>query len=160
MTTTRWCPSCQRMQPVERFNRNRARPGGLATYCKTCEQARIKKTPSAQPTAKRAYHRAYHLKSKGLTVERYLAILAAQGGGCGICHSADPKHPSGTFLVDHDHTCCPGTKSCGRCVRGLLCNPCNTGLGGFRDQPELLRAAIQYVLSGGVDGTLGGDPTT
>lgn len=31
--------------------------------------------------------------------------------------------------VDHDHKCCPGRKSCGRCIRGLLCDSCNLDLG-------------------------------
>lgn len=47
--------------------------------------------------------------------------------------------------IDHDHSCCPGDVSCGRCVRGVLCSTCNLGLGGFKDDPDLLRSAIQYL---------------
>jgi hypothetical protein len=41
---------------------------------------------------------------------------------------ADCRNPFDSFFVakyDHDHQCCPGPKSCGRCVRGLVCNDCN-----------------------------------
>ena len=32
--------------------------------------------------------------------------------------------------IDHDHRCCPGSESCGKCIRGILCSSCNTGLAG------------------------------
>lgn len=35
-------------------------------------------------------------------------------------------------MVDHDHDCCPGGWSCGRCVRGLICSECNVLEGKIR----------------------------
>jgi hypothetical protein len=73
-------------------------------------------------------------------------MLAAQGGGCAICGATEPGG-RGTFHVDHDHGCCAGTnrKTCGSCVRGLLCNGCNIGLGAFADDTTRLAAAIAYL---------------
>jgi len=31
--------------------------------------------------------------------------------------------------VDHDHQCCPGSYSCGGCVRGFVCSGCNNAVG-------------------------------
>lgn len=79
-----------------------------------------------------------------VTADNYTATLAAQGGTCALC----PRTPSvgRSFAVDHDHSCCPEKgKSCGRCVRGLLCTRCNVGLGYFRDSSTRLRAAADYV---------------
>ena len=57
------------------------------------------------------------------------------GGVCAICGgvSTDGRR----LAVDHDHI----TKD----VRGLLCQPCNVGLGVFGDSPEVLRLAADYL---------------
>jgi hypothetical protein len=83
----------------------------------------------------------------GLTPEAFDALLAAQGGRCAICGTDDPKRGNrvSTWTVDHDHGCCPGKKSCGRCVRGLLCSPCNRGIGILGDDPIVAEAAAAYL---------------
>jgi hypothetical protein len=78
---------------------------------------------------------AYLLRTFGITQEQYDSMLLEQGGHCKLCPCADPSY--GTikvvkyFHVDHDRSCCPGQRSCGLCIRGLLCRPCNVGLGGI-----------------------------
>jgi len=70
------------------------------------------------------------------------AMFAEQGGRCALCR----EEFSSTPVVDHDHSCCPEqTRSCGECVRGLLCSPCNKGLGFFRDAPDRLSRAMEYL---------------
>lgn len=95
----------------------------------------------------RAKYTARNLLYKhGMTVEQYDALLAAQGGGCALCGTTEPKGRGGErFHVDHDHACCPGQRSCGKCVRALLCAHCNVGLGSFGDDPERLREAARYI---------------
>ena len=59
----------------------------------------------------------------GITEEQYDELLEKQGNACAVCSvSFDTVHPN----VDHDHNCCPGTRSCGKCLRGLLCSNCLT----------------------------------
>jgi hypothetical protein len=83
----------------------------------------------------------------GLTLEQYNEKLKAQDGKCAICKKVPIK-----FNVDHDHNCCSITgrkrvdrKTCGKCVRGLLCDGCNTALGRFKDSEEILQRAIDYL---------------
>lgn len=77
-----------------------------------------------------------------LRLEDYLRLLREQGGRCAICR----RRVEGHLSVDHDHRCCPGKKSCGKCVTGLLCRQCNMGLGLFGENSQTLRAAADYVL--------------
>lgn len=79
-----------------------------------------------------------------MTLEDYDNLFDAQDGCCALC-----KRPQSEFVktlaVDHDHSCCPGSKSCGKCIRGLLCQPCNQALGLLQDNADLMIAASEYV---------------
>lgn len=71
----------------------------------------------------------------GLDEEQYLALLEDQDGGCGICGGKQTR-----FVVDHDHKT--------NVVRGLLCDPCNRGIGQFNDDVSKLQRAIEYLKGG------------
>jgi hypothetical protein len=58
------------------------------------------------------------------------------------------EFPGGKFNVDHDHSCCNGETTCGRCVRGILCSGCNGGIGLLRDDITILTKAIEYLNRG------------
>ena len=75
-------------------------------------------------------------KAHGLTADERDALYAAQRGLCAIC-----QRPADKLAVDHDHRHCPGSEGCRQCVRGMLCNRCNSGLGWIGDAniPQLLR---------------------
>lgn len=81
------------------------------------------------------------IQKYGLTWEQ-LDVKVEEQGGCGVC-----KRPLSRkeYQVDHDHSCCPEEKTCGLCVRGVVCSLCNKGLGNFKDNIQLLRAAIEYI---------------
>lgn len=80
------------------------------------------------------------LAKYGLTVDDYDRMLAEQGGVCKLC--GQPPNPEGIrasskLHADHDHE--------SGVVRDLLCTTCNRGLGYFKDDPVLLRAAAEYI---------------
>jgi hypothetical protein len=47
--------------------------------------------------------------------------------------------------VDHDHECCPAGRSCGKCVRGVICRRCNIAIGYLRDDSEFARRCAIYL---------------
>lgn len=74
----------------------------------------------------------------------YEKLLVNQDFRCAIC-GVHQSTQNKAFAVDHDHSCCPSKKSCGKCIRGLLCFECNIGLGKFKDDIHLLVRAINYL---------------
>jgi len=84
--------------------------------------------------ARRRYYR-----HKGFDLEQLQMMIEAFEGECAICGSWMPRHPNG-WQVDHDHESSPPHEA-----RGILCGPCNSGLGLFGDDPTILRRAAQYL---------------
>lgn len=79
-----------------------------------------------------------------ITQEQFDELLEKQGGGCALCGRKEGTDKR-KLHIDHDHSCCPRVGSCGKCIRGILCSRCNTGLGSFGDNSELLRKAANYL---------------
>lgn len=122
------------------------RKAGHGGLCKTSEAMALAAKRQAEgvrvngrrryPETKRRWRQAYKLWRYGLTQEQFDVLLTAQENSCGMCH--EPFAEGSPIYVDHDHACCPGEKmSCGKCVRGLLCRSCNTGLGRIERKFEL-----------------------
>lgn len=95
---------------------------------------------------KAAYMRAWNAKNPirkkqydlkklyGVTLAEYEALLVEQDGKCAICGQKDNFF---SLAVDH----CHGSNR----IRGLLCSLCNRGIGMFRDSPDLLLRAVEYL---------------
>jgi Autographiviridae endonuclease VII len=72
-----------------------------------------------------------------LTKEEYNRMLWLQNGACAICRGIEKRKNTFNLAIDHDH-------KTGK-VRGLLCSNCNRALGLFKDDPNLLKIAIEYL---------------
>jgi hypothetical protein len=68
-----------------------------------------------------------------MTPEQREEMIAMQESRCYLCGDPLPEDRR-KIHVDHDHSCCPD-RSCGKCVRGIACDPCNRGVGYFADDP-------------------------
>lgn len=164
-----YCRACERFD-LKRgdFYNDNSKKHGLSRFCKQCEGDRTREAKkqhyqrserhkqALRRKTKRAYYlrnreeimsrsaeykrknpgkiKAYLLKRKyKLSSEERTTMIEEQGGACEIC---------GDVLwdkleVDHNH-------QTGK-VRAMLCHSCNSGLGFFNDDIELLSIARSYL---------------
>ena len=107
---------------------------------RAAERARVHGRHSS-PVVKSRWFKAYKLARYGLTQEDFDLLLEAQQDACGMCR--EPFAEDQRICIDHDHACCPGEKrSCGKCVRGLLCLSCNTALGHIERKYAMARSYL------------------
>ena len=143
------CPKCNKPKNDDEFYKQNGKPHG---YCKICNSLKCKsyykdhdeeikeKVRSLEPDYKRHCHLRTQYK---LSVDSYYEQLAFQEHKCKICK----KEFSKTIrpVVDHDHKCCPTkAKSCGNCLRGIICHKCNSILGYSFESEDILLEAIKY----------------
>lgn len=115
----RWCPDCEEWLTPDNFGTTGRDGRYYASRCKRCRAA------------------AEH----GTTIKALLAMTGFETPRCCACGSTERLH------IDHDHRCCPSMKSCGNCVRGWLCSPCNTAEGLLKTPENAEKLAAWMRLS-------------
>lgn len=138
------CTLCCQTKPISEFYRStRDRFTGRCRLCLRATarkrwqtlphyRARCKVVTQLWRKQNREWARFNHLlHTYGLTLDQYAALEESQDFHCAICPADTRLH------VDHNHE----TDK----VRGLLCGPCNMGLGNFGDEPERLESAKSYL---------------
>lgn len=146
------CIRCNLVKSTAEFSLDRGRADGRGSKCHVCNRADAADDRRRRPEAykisrapgygnNRAVARKVKLKYHfGMTPEQYDAMWAAQDGKCAICRHPETQVRRGLLrqlAVDHDHET--------NAVRQLLCARCNTGIGWFRENPEHMRIAAEYV---------------
>jgi hypothetical protein len=86
-----------------------------------------------------------------LSEDQFYWLLDRQGGVCALCFEEETRIHHGSKAVmrltlDHDHACCPSnSRTCGRCIRGLLCYECNLLIGKVEAKPALILRFADYL---------------
>lgn len=105
------------------------------------KRSRGRRVRKYRPETAQRWRREYRYSKYGLTEDQFTARLASQNGACALCR--EPFEDDQKIYVDHDHACCPEEgRSCGKCVRGLLCLRCNTALGHMERMWDLADAYL------------------
>lgn len=124
---TEWaCKVCDVVKPSSEY------PSGGGQYtCKPCKAAHTRShTRSLDLETRRERERRNGLwKRYRLRPDEYSELIK---DGCAVCGTHED------LCVDHDHSCCPGSRTCGKCVRGALCKKHNRGEACFETVDEIM----------------------
>lgn len=122
----RACSTCGVKLPWSEFQGDARKKTGKASSCREC---------ACWSGVKSRY---------GITREEWQQVSDKQNNVCALCFEVCEI---GRLSVDHDHACCPGQKSCRKCIRGLLCRGCNQML-GYAEKKPATRAVFAVYLNG------------
>lgn len=128
------CARCSQWRPLDQYVAATKTLDRLQSWCSPC---------SSDYMSSARY---------GMTRADVLDMVTKQGG-CAMCGTAEPRNPGfrNGWHVDHDHSCCPTDRTCGRCIRAILCAECNKLIGIAGDSVQRLEQAIVYLAKHKVD---------
>lgn len=129
------CVTCRSWQDEENFFAHGTTVDRLSPRCRACANEYQKVW--ARENRSRVRDNQRKIKY-GITPQEWDAMFESQGRACAICKVDEPgKGSKGQWNTDHNHLT-------GK-VRGILCWPCNTAIGKFKDNPATLRRAADYL---------------
>lgn len=128
LATEKKCGVCKTIKPAAEFYPNRATRSGLSGYCIKCTIVRS----GTQVRNPRTVRNGHLKRTYGITMDEFEQMVEAQQGQCVVCERVVDR-----LVVDHDHET--------GATRELLCGTCNSGLGLFGENPEMLRRAAEYL---------------
>jgi hypothetical protein len=156
--THRHCTGCDTTKEITEFTKDKYDETGYTYRCKKCRAEVSLKWNKANPEKvkeanlknrekRKAFYsspegvlssRRAHLKRMfGLSLEDYDIMSEKQNHQCAICGRPEMNNKNKVLCVDHNHT--TGE------IRALLCGLCNSGLGKFLENKQLLMNAIKYI---------------
>jgi hypothetical protein len=133
------CSKCGELKSLDSFGKNRSQ-------CKSCVAEYMREYYKKNPDKALINRSKQKLRDAGkdrftrhrITIGQYDEMVAKYDGKCWSCKER------AAVVIDHDHRCCSGAYSCGKCVRGVLCSQCNTSLGLMRDDEILIKRLLEY----------------
>lgn len=143
------CQQCLKEKPLSEFPPAQNKIGHKKK-CRECwskyMRAYYKNKPEKYSIHKKyvqkndiAYKKSY--ARHHISYDTFQKMFEKYDGKCYACQE------QAATCIDHDHSCCPGSYSCGSCIRGLLCNWCNSALGHAKDNSNTLKKLIEYLDS-------------
>lgn len=149
---TKVCSKCKIGKPHSEYYRDSGKGRKIRCRCKACCNADVAGWREKNRSEYNNYAAAWRAKNPErqhatdikrhykLSIDQYNEMLTAQACGCKICGKQhDPSLKRGRLYVDH----CHDTGD----VRGLLCGACNSAIGYFNHDVEIMRKAITYINS-------------
>ena len=138
------CIKCGEEKDLELFAKGGKYREGRRGTCKKCHTKYMteyyKNNPdkNAEKIRKNSiYQGNWHRHH--LSEEKYIELVNLYDGKCHSCKERPATN------IDHDHECCDKARSCGKCVRGVLCNQCNTALGLLLDSKKYVLNLLEYI---------------
>lgn len=129
------CNTCNNLKSLKEFYYHKCNTDKLTKKCKSC-LSQYYKDRNKDPKIKNRKNNYELKKYYNITLDQYREMLINQKNCCKICdrHESLFKYE---LAVDHCHKTSK--------IRGLLCQPCNTAIGLFKDNVNIINKAMRYL---------------
>lgn len=129
------CSTCKLKKPAEDFYKDKSKKTGLNPRCKKCMDISTIHYRNNHRLEYQKYTHKKGIERKGITLEEYDRLFENQKGVCKICGKINKD--GRRLEIDHCH-------KTGK-IRGLLCKRCNSAMGYFNDDIQLLKLTVRYL---------------